>query len=331
MRRDKSTESVEDLLSRFRKRDMTALARAISLVEDRTPEATALLEKLFPSTGRALKIGVTGPPGVGKSTLVGGLVSRLRKHGPTVGVIAVDPTSSFSGGALLGDRIRMGEVATSDGVFVRSMASRGSLGGLSSATHEAAEVMDAYGLEWIFLETVGVGQLELDVADSADLTLVVLMPDSGDSVQAMKAGLMEIGDIFVVNKADRQGAELMVDEISMVFEITVKEEIDRPPVLKTAAMTGEGVGYLLGMIRQMADELQTSGELAKRRKVRIANQVSSIVEREMLKDIWKNRDLKSRVRHVTNEIFGRRTTPYAAARRIVEDLDRRAGHSGGSK
>jgi LAO/AO transport system kinase len=331
MRRDKPAESVENLLARFRKRDMTALARVISLVEDRAPEATALLEKLFPNTGRALKVGVTGPPGVGKSTLVGGLVSQLRRHGPTVGVIAVDPTSSFSGGALLGDRIRMGEVATSAGVFVRSMASRGSTGGLSSATHDAAEVMDAYGLEWIFLETVGVGQLELEVADSADLTLVVLMPGSGDSVQAMKAGLMEIGDIFVVNKADSQGAELMVDEISMIFEITVKDEIDRPPVVKTVATTGEGVGYLLGMIRQMAEGLRTTGRLAERRKLRIANQVSSIVEREMLKDIWENRDLRSRVRHVTEEIFSRRITPYAAARRIIEDLKRRAGYSGGSK
>jgi LAO/AO transport system kinase len=157
------------------------------------------------------------------------------------------------------------------------------------------------------------------------------MPGSGDSVQAMKAGLMEIGDIFVVNKADRQGAELMVDEISMIFEITVKEASHRPPVLKTVATSGEGVGYLLGVIRQMADDLQSSGKLAERRKVRIANQVSSIVEREMLKDIWKNRDLKSRVRHVTEEIFSRRTTPYAAARRIVDDLEKRAGYSGGSK
>lgn len=331
MKQDKSAERVGDLLSRFRKRDVRALARIISLVENRAPEATELLEKLYPSTGRALKIGITGPPGVGKSTLLGGLISRLRKHGPTVGVIAVDPTSSFSGGAILGDRVRLGDVAASDGVYVRSMASRGSHGGLSAATHEAAEVMDAYGLEWIFFETVGVGQLELDVADSADLTLVVLMPGSGDSVQAMKAGLMEIGDIIVVNKADRQGAELTVDEISMIFEITVKEEIDRPPVLKTIATTGEGVGYLLGMVRQMADELQTSGKLAERRRLRIANQVSSIVEREMLKGIWESRDLESRLVHVTEEIFGRRTTPYSAARRIVEDLKSRAGHSGGSK
>lgn len=331
MRRDRSTENVEDLLSRFRKRDKGALARVISLVEDRAAEATALLEKLFPSTGRTLKIGVTGPPGVGKSTLVGGLASRLRRYGPTVGIIAVDPTSSFSGGALLGDRIRMGDIATSDGVFMRSMATRGNLGGLSAATHEAADVMDAYGFEWIFLETVGVGQLELEVADSADITVVVLMPGSGDSVQAMKAGLMEIGDVFVVNKADRQGAELMIDDISMIFELTVKEETDRPPVVKTVATTGEGVGYLLGVIRQMADELRASGTLEARRRVRIANQVSSIVEREMLKDIWENRDLESRVQHVTDEVFQRRATPYAAARRILQDLERSAGRSGGLK
>jgi LAO/AO transport system kinase len=329
MRADRSTENVEDLLGRFRRRDRTALARAITLVENQAPEAIPLLERLFPSTGRALRIGVTGPPGVGKSTLVGALATQLRRYGPTVGVIAVDPTSSFSGGALLGDRIRMGEIATSDGVFVRSMASRGSTGGLSVATQGAAELMEAYGLEWIFLETVGVGQLELEVADSADVTLVVLMPGSGDAVQAMKAGLMEIGDIFVVNKADRQGAEFLVDDIEMIFELTMKEESARPPVLKTVATTEEGVGYLLGAIRRTADEMMASGTVAERRKMRIANQVTSIVEREMLRRIWENRNLGSRVEHVTDEIFNRRTTPYAAARRILADLDQHTGGSGG--
>ena len=320
MGQDKVPENVEELLARFRRRDKGALARAISLVEDRSPEAASLLERLYPNTGRALKIGVTGPPGVGKSTLVGTLATRLRRYGPTVGIIAVDPTSRFSGGALLGDRVRMGDIAASDGVFVRSMATRGSLGGLSAATQEAAEVMDAYGFEWIFLETVGVGQLEMEVSDSADITLVVLMPGSGDSVQAMKAGLMEIGDIFVVNKADRQGAEFLIDDISMIFELTVAREADRPPVAKTVATTGEGVGYLLGVIRQMADDLRADGTLSARRKVRISNQVSSIVEREMLKDIYENKDLESRIGHVTDEVFNRRTTPYAAARRILRDL-----------
>lgn len=329
MREHRPAEDVESLLERFRKRDKKALARAITLVENQTPEAVPLLERLFPHTGRALRIGVTGPPGVGKSTLVGGLVTKLRRHGPTVGIIAVDPTSSFSGGALLGDRVRMGEVAASDGVFVRSMASRGSTGGLSAAAHGAAELMDAFGLEWVFLETVGVGQLELEVADSADVTVVVLMPGSGDAVQAMKAGLMEIGDIFVVNKADRQGAEFLVDDIEMIFELTMKDEADRPPVVKTVATTGEGVGQLLGTIRHAADEMKANGTLEERRKLRIANQVTSMVERELLKRIWERRDLDSRVAHVTEEVFNRRATPYAVARRILEDLDRRAGDSGG--
>ncbi len=330
MRRDRSTVNVEDLLERFRKRDKAALARAITIVENQAPEAEPLLESLFRSTGRALRIGVTGPPGVGKSTLVGGLVTQLRRHGPTVGVIAVDPTSRFSGGALLGDRLRMGEVATSDGVFVRSMASRGSAGGLSAATQGAAELMDAYGLEWIFLETVGVGQLELEVADSADLTVVVLMPGSGDAVQAMKAGLMEIGDIFVVNKADGRGAEFLIDDIEMIFELTLKEEGERPPVLKTVATTGEGVGYLLGKIRHVGNEMMENGTLAERRKLRIANQVTSMVERELLRRIWLDRDVGSRVGHVTEEIYSRRTTPYAAARRILADLTGSDGDSGGT-
>jgi LAO/AO transport system kinase len=314
------SEQVEDLISRFLKRDRGALARLISLVEDRVPEATAVLEELFPKTGKALTVGVTGPPGVGKSTLVGCMASEISKRGSMVGVIAVDPTSNFSGGAILGDRVRMGEVSATDGVFVRSMATRGSVGGLSAATQDAASLMDAYGFEWIFLETVGVGQLEMDVADSADITLVVVMPASGDSVQAMKAGLMEIGDIFVVNKADRQGAEYMVDDLSMMFEITVKDEKDRPPVVKTVATKNEGIGYLLGIIEQTADAKRADGTMAARRRARIRNRIASIVEGEMLKDFWKRKDLGSRVEHVADEVFQRRTTPYAAARRILEDV-----------
>jgi LAO/AO transport system kinase len=320
MRRQRVSEQVEDLISRFLKRDRGALARLISLVEDRVPEATAVLEELFPKTGKALTVGVTGPPGVGKSTLVGCMASEISKRGSMVGVIAVDPTSNFSGGAILGDRVRMGEVSATDGVFVRSMATRGSVGGLSAATQDAASLMDAYGFEWIFLETVGVGQLEMDVADSADITLVVVMPASGDSVQAMKAGLMEIGDIFVVNKADRQGAEYMVDDLSMMFEITVKDEKDRPPVVKTVATKNEGIGYLLGIIEQTADAKRADGTMAARRRARIRNRIASIVEGEMLKDFWKRKDLGSRVEHVADEVFQRRTTPYAAARRILEDV-----------
>lgn len=320
MRKGTTSEQVEELLSRFLKGDRGALAKAISMVEDQTPEGIAVLEKVFPTTGEALKIGVTGPPGVGKSTLVGCLAMELRKRGPTVGVIAVDPTSSFSGGALLGDRVRMGEVTTSDGVFVRSMATRGSVGGLAAATQDAAELMDAFGFKWVFLETVGVGQLELDVADSADVTLVVLMPESGDSVQAMKAGLMEIGDIFIVNKADRQGAEFMMEDLSMILELTVKDESARPPVVKTVATTGEGVGYLLGIIQQVVDALREDGTMAARGRTRIRNRIATLVENEMLKDFWKRKDLGSRVEHVADEVFQRQTTPYAAARRILEDV-----------
>lgn len=311
---------MEELLARFLKRDRAALAKMISLVEDRAPESTAVLDRLYPKTGNALKIGVTGPPGVGKSTLVGCLAAELHKRGTTVGIIAVDPTSAFSGGAILGDRVRMGDIASSDGVFVRSMATRGSMGGLAIATQDAAELMDAYGFDWVFLETVGVGQLELDVADSTDITLVVLMPSSGDSVQAMKAGLMEIGDIFVVNKADRQGAELMMDDLSMMFELTVSDEADRPPVVKTVATKNEGVGYLLGSIQQIADALTANGTIAGRRKERIRKRIAAIVEEEMLRGFWERKDLGSRVEHVTDEVLEGHTTPFAAARRILEDV-----------
>ena len=311
---------MEELLARFLKRDRAALAKMISLVEDRAPESTAVLDRLYPKTGSALKIGVTGPPGVGKSTLVGCLAAELRKRGNTVGIIAVDPTSAFSGGAILGDRVRMGDIAASDGVFVRSMATRGSMGGLALASHDAAELMDAYGLDWVFLETVGVGQLELDVADSTDITVVVLMPASGDSVQAMKAGLMEIGDIFVVNKGDRQGAELMMDDISMIFELTVSEEAERPPVVKTVATKNEGVGYLLGSIQQIADAFLANGMIAGRRRERIRKRIAAIVEEEMLRGFWERKDLGSRVEHVTDEVLNGHTTPFAAARRILEDV-----------
>jgi LAO/AO transport system kinase len=320
MKKSEGREKVDELLARFLKRDRGALARIISLVEDESPEAAKLLERVFTRTGSALTVGVTGPPGVGKSTLVGRMAAAVRRRGPTVGVIAVDPTSSFSGGALLGDRVRMADVAANDGVFIRSMATRGSLGGLSAATHGAADLMDAFGFEWIFLETVGVGQLELDVANSADITLVVLMPESGDAVQAMKAGLMEIGDVFVVNKADRQGADAMVEDISSIFDLTLGSDQPRPPVVKTVATTDEGVGELVELIHRMAQERLASGELERRRVNRLKGRIASMVESEMLKHIWKRGDLDKRVSQVAEQVYRRRTTPYAAAKRILKEL-----------
>ncbi|MBX6362925.1 MAG: methylmalonyl Co-A mutase-associated GTPase MeaB [Gemmatimonadetes bacterium] len=207
------------LLEAFRAGRRPALARVISLVEDERPGFEALLDELHAATGRAHRIGITGPPGAGKSTLTAALVRRFREGGERVGVVAVDPTSPFTGGALLGDRIRMHEVGLDDGVFIRSMASRGSLGGLAVSTKEVADVMDAFGFERILIETVGVGQSELEIAAAADTTVVVLVPESGDSIQAMKAGLMEIAELFVVNKADRPGAQRLARDIEMMLHL----------------------------------------------------------------------------------------------------------------
>jgi LAO/AO transport system kinase len=225
--------------------DPRAIARAMSLVEDESPAAPGLLRAIHARTGRAFLVGVTGPPGAGKSTLVDRLTIERRSEGTRVGVIAVDPTSPFSGGAVLGDRVRMGRHAGDAGVFIRSMATRGHLGGLARATADIASVLDAAGTDVIFIETVGVGQDEVDVARTADVTIVVLVPGTGDEVQALKAGIMEIADVFVVNKADREGADRLVETIAANQALQAFAPGEwRPPILKTVATTGEGAPAL---------------------------------------------------------------------------------------
>ncbi len=234
--------STNGLLVEFRAGKRLALSRAISLVENAGPGFDALLSELHASTGRAHRIGVTGPPGAGKSSLAAALVQRYRARGETVGIVAVDPSSPFTGGALLGDRIRMNELATDPGVFIRSMASRGSLGGLALATKEVADVLDAFGFDRVLLETVGVGQTELDVASAADTTIVVLTPESGDAVQAMKAGLMEISDVFVVNKSDRPGAERLAREIEQMLGLRAGRAYPGVPRAGAGAEAEAGAG-----------------------------------------------------------------------------------------
>ena len=225
---DLTADRFAALLAAFREGRRTALARVISLVEDERPGFESLLHDLYPQSGRAHRIGVTGPPGAGKSTLTASLIEAYRARGETVGVLAVDPTSPFTGGALLGDRIRMNDVGLDDGVFIRSMATRGSLGGLAITTKEVADVMDAFGFDRVIMETVGVGQSELDIAGAADSTAVVLVPESGDSVQALKAGLMEIADLFVVNKADRPGSQRLARDIEMMLHLRDPASRRRP-------------------------------------------------------------------------------------------------------
>jgi LAO/AO transport system kinase len=265
--------------------ERAAVARLITLVESGGEAAQEAISRLFPHTGSAYTVGITGAPGSGKSTLTDRLIARIRKDGAEVGVLAVDPSSPFSGGAILGDRVRMQEHATDPGVFIRSMATRGHLGGLSLATPQAVRVLAAAGKPWVLIETVGVGQVEIEVAGAADTTVVVVNPGWGDSVQASKAGLLEIADLFVVNKADRDGADETVRDLEFMLELSlqpgargVPELTDwKPPIVKTVGSKGEGVDELWDAIAAHRGFLESDGRLARRRERRVREELHSIV------------------------------------------------------
>ncbi len=357
------------LLQSFSREERTALARVISVVENERSGHQAVLHELHGRLGHTHRIGITGPPGAGKSTLTAELIRRLRARDQSVGVVAVDPTSPFTGGALLGDRIRMNDVAHDPHVFVRSMATRGSLGGLAITTKEVTDVMDAFGFDRVLVETVGVGQSELDIAAAADTTVVVLVPESGDSIQTMKAGLMEAADLFVVNKADRPGAERLAQEVQLMLQIRLGDAgpartghhgIDvrrarkagqgqaqaqgghgeggrnagKPaeaanaqdaatwtiPVIQTIADTGEGVDELLEALDRHLTWLQTSGELSRRRKQRLAERVRDVVRRQLLALAWSEHDGRAILQEALPALEAGDTTPYEVASRIVNRI-----------
>ena len=261
-----STNShIQELVRRIRAGELRALSRAISTVEDRTPESTELLKALFPYSGNAVLLGLTGSPGAGKSTLVDQVAREYRKQGKTIGIVAVDPTSPFSGGAILGDRIRMQSHYADAGIYIRSMATRGSLGGLASTTADVATVLDASGRDLVMIETVGVGQDEVDIVRLADVTIVVLVPGMGDDVQTIKAGIMEIADIFVINKADREGAERVEREIRAMQSLATRNDNWTPPIVKTVASEGTGITDLLAAIEKYREYLQQSDRAQARR------------------------------------------------------------------
>jgi len=282
---DKEIKLVDKMLGG----DRLALARLITMVESRHPSVLEILKGINPKTGRAYTIGVTGPPGAGKSTLVNEVIQAFRKKDNKIGVIAVDPSSPFTGGAVLGDRIRMQNHTLDDNVFIRSLGSRGSHGGLSRATKEIMKLYDAFGMDYIIIETVGVGQTELDIIDLADTVLVVLVPEAGDSVQTMKAGLMEIGDIFIVNKADREGADRLSKEIQFMISLKPKEDEWKIPVVLTSAHESKGIVEVVREIERHK-AFQIDGDLLKEKRVKRREEeffeiLSEIIERKISEDL----------------------------------------------
>ncbi len=313
--------AVDNWVEQVRAGDVRAISRAITAIENHDPQAEQILRQLFPSTGNAYLSGITGAPGTGKSSLVDRLAAYYRKQQQSVGIIAVDPTSPFTGGAILGDRIRMQSHATDSGIYIRSMATRGFLGGLARTTADVALLLDAAGKQQVLIETVGVGQDEIDIVRLADCTLVILVPGLGDDVQNMKAGMMEIGDIFVLNKSDREGADRLEQQINAMLQIAPERDGWKPPVIRTVAIENKGIDALAGAIADFRKHFESSRQ---RQAKKIANWKERLVERleaRLVDRVLGDREGQAVLETLAQQVAERKKDPYAA----VAELLARAG------
>jgi LAO/AO transport system kinase len=309
-----------EIVQKIKTGDIRAVARLIRDIDDNIPEAREVLKELYSATGNAYVIGVTGAPGVGKSTLVDQMVSHLRKAGKTVGVLAVDPTSPFSGGAILGDRVRMQRHSMDEGVFIRSMATRGAFGGLTQSTRSAIDVLDAMGKDYVIVETVGVGQDEVDIVRSSDTTLIVLVPGMGDDVQALKAGILEVGDIFIINKSDREGVDKTVGDIRLMIEMGEKRYKDgwKPPILTTQAAFDKGIRELLDEIeKHRLHLLSNKTMLSKLRYEKAKSDLSEMIKDKIAKEIFIDITSSGEFEEAIKSIIDKKIDPYTACDKIV--------------
>ena len=308
---------MNDIVSKVLNGDPRSIARLITLAENSSPEGSRAMKDIYPHTGGAYIIGITGVMGSGKSTLISELTHEYRKQGLEVGIIAIDPTSPFSGGALLGDRVRMMEFATDEGVFIRSMGTRGMLGGLTSAVYDVVEILDASGKDVVIVETVGVGQAEVDVIKIADTTLVILVPGLGDSIQAIKAGIMEIADIYVVNKADKPGVDQTVAEIESLVDISCSNGDRKTPVLTTSAKESKGIVELAQEIKKHREYLEKSNEFEAQRRKRYEAELIEIIRKRLMNFIFDESTFKGKVELLIDQISKKEVDPYTAADEIL--------------